>query len=195
MTRRMHYRSPTSRCQRLGLLVAVVAVTLAGCASLDEGQCRAGRWGELGLSDGAQGLGVDRLNDHRKACAEFGIAPDPGAYLLGREQGLLQYCTPTIAMREGLAGRAYHDVCPPPLHARFAPVHAAALAVHRARQAVDSAHAESRAVESELNGDKLTPERRKFLREELRRLDMRLMRLRNDLRWSEMDLDRVLRTP
>ncbi len=182
------------RC-RLGLVAGVMLVALAGCASLDEGQCRAGRWSELGLSDGAQGLGVDRLNDHRKACAEFGIAPDPGPYLLGREQGLLQYCTPANALQEGLAGRTYHNVCPAPLHTRFAPVHSAALAVHRARQGVDSAYAESRGVESELRSDKITPERRKFLREELRRLDVRLIRLRNDLRWSEMDLDRVLRAP
>lgn len=194
MARRHRFLSNLLR-YRLGLLAGVMLVTLAGCASLDEGQCRAGRWSELGLSDGAQGLGVDRLNDHRKACAEFGIAPDPGSYLLGREQGLLRYCTPTNAMQEGLAGRPYRNVCPPELDARFVPTHSAAFAVHRARQAVDGAYAETQQVESELRSDKLLPERRKHLREELRRLDFRLMRLRNDLRAAEMDLDRVLRLP
>ena len=192
---RIHCFLAHSLLNRTNLVLAILLLALVGCASLDEGQCRAGRWGELGFSDGAQGLGVDRLNDHRKACAEFGIAPDPGSYLLAREQGLLQYCTPTHAMQEGLAGRPYRDVCPPALDARFAPTHRAALTVYQARQAVGSAYAESQQAESELRSDKLAPDRRKFLNEELRRLDFRLMRLRGDLRAAERDLDRVLRAP
>lgn len=176
-------------------LVLAVLAALTGCASLDEGECRAGHWSELGARDGAQGLGVDRLGDHRKSCAEYGIAPDPGAYLIGRAQGLLRYCTPAVAVQEGLAGRPYRDVCPAELDARFAPTHRAALTVYRARQAVDGAYTETQQAEAELRSDKLLPERRKHLREELRRLDFRLIRLRNDLRAAEMDLDRVLRLP
>lgn len=186
----MRQRLPTTATA--SLLIGA-AILLAGCASLDEGQCRNGHWDDIGLADGTAGLGVDRLNDHRKACAEFGIAPDPGAYLLGRERGLQRYCTPTNAVQEGLAGRPYRGVCPIDLEPRFSALHGAALAVNRARGAVEATNHEILQVEQGLRSDKITPEQRSQLRDELRRLDLRLLHQRNELRARDTDLDAVLR--
>lgn len=186
----MHVSTRSSSCL---FAATVVAAVLSGCASLDESQCRAAHWSEIGLADGTAGMGVDRLNDHRKACAEYGIQPDPGTYLLAREQGLRTYCTAANAVQEGLAGRSYRGVCPPELEPRFAVLHGAALAVNQARGAMEATHSEIHQVERELRSDKISPDRRIALRDELRRLDLRLLIQRSTLRARDSDLDTVLR--
>lgn len=93
------------------LALAALAALLAGCASLSEGQCRAGDWRGIGFADGARGRTADYVAQHQKACAEFGIAPDVAAWQAGRVEGLAQYCTPQTAYREGRAGRGMAAVC------------------------------------------------------------------------------------
>ena len=83
----------------------------AGCATLNENECRSVDWRELGRQDGAKGYESQRLGEHMGACGKFGIAPDADAYRAGREEGLRQYCTPENALHLGLSGSGYHQVC------------------------------------------------------------------------------------
>lgn len=44
---------------------------------------------------------------------------DVNTYRAGRAEGLQGYCRPANALNEGLAGRSYRSVCPPPLDQSF----------------------------------------------------------------------------
>lgn len=94
-----------------GLLLAVTAV-LAGCATLNENECRSVDWRELGRNDGAHGYESSRLGEHMEACGKYGITPDGGAYRAGRDEGLRQYCQPDNALQLGRSGGGYNQVCP-----------------------------------------------------------------------------------
>ena len=106
---------------RLAALSAAFAALLgAGCASLDRAQCLNADWRAVGLEDGAQGRPLERLGDHRRACAEYGVTPQTDAWLTGHAEGLKSFCTPTRGYSEGRAGRAYAGACPEgPLAASF----------------------------------------------------------------------------
>ncbi len=85
---------------------------LAACASLTENQCRVGDWAGIGLNDGLNGRAPDYVSNHFDACSDIGITPNIAAWQAGREQGLLQYCTPQNAYNRGRDGRNFNAVCP-----------------------------------------------------------------------------------
>jgi hypothetical protein len=98
-----------------GSLIASSLALLAlapGCASLDKDECRTADWRAIGLEDGVQGRALDRLGDHRKACAKHGVTPDTDRYIAGRTEGLATYCTPDNGYRVGRTGETYRGVCP-----------------------------------------------------------------------------------
>lgn len=90
----------------------VAACLIAGCASLDKEECRSADWFAIGLEDGARGKTVERLGDHRRACAEHGVAPQTERYLAGRNEGLKSFCTYERGYSQGRAGQAYAGACP-----------------------------------------------------------------------------------
>ena len=96
------------------------ALLLAGCASLDKAECVNADWYTIGLEDGARGRTVERLGEHRRACAEHGVGPNPERWLAGRSEGLKSFCTPQRGYANGRAGQAFADVCPPELAGAFA---------------------------------------------------------------------------
>ena len=99
---------------------ALTAVLLlAGCASLDKAECVNADWYTIGLEDGARGRTLERLGQHRRACAEHGVAPDPERYVAGRSEGLKSFCTYQRGYDNGRAGQAFADVCPATLAAAF----------------------------------------------------------------------------
>lgn len=91
----------------------LLLLLLGGCASLDRDECRTADWYAIGLEDGARGRVLERLGDHRRACAEHGVAPHTERYLAGRSEGLKTFCTHERGYALGRAGRAYTDACPP----------------------------------------------------------------------------------
>ena len=95
-----------------GSLIAFSVALAAGCASMDKDECRTADWRAIGLEDGAAGRALERLGDHRKACAKHGVTPDTDRYIAGRTEGLTTYCTPDNGYRVGRAGEAYRGVCP-----------------------------------------------------------------------------------
>ena len=97
---------------RGSLIAFSLALIAAGCASLDKDECRTADWRAIGLEDGVQGRTLDRLGDHRKACAKHGVTPDTDRYIAGRTEGLATYCTPDNGYRVGRTGETYRGVCP-----------------------------------------------------------------------------------
>jgi hypothetical protein len=51
------------------------------------------------------------MSSRRQACAKAGVTPDMAAYLAGRDQGLLEYCTPANGFSAGESGASYSGVC------------------------------------------------------------------------------------
>ena len=95
----------------IGLLILGIPV-LAGCASLSKNQCLNADWYAVGLEDGALGRPLERLGDHRRACAEYSVAPQTERYLAGRNEGLKTFCTYERGYSNGRAGHGYAPVCP-----------------------------------------------------------------------------------
>jgi len=81
---------------------------------MNRNQCLNADWYAVGVEDGARGRPVERLGDHRRACAEYNIAPDPARYLAGRNEGLKSFCTYERGFSEGRGGNAYVAACPAP---------------------------------------------------------------------------------
>lgn len=108
---------------RFALLVAAL-MALGSCATLTEEECRAGDWRQIGVSDGAEGYGPDRLEWHRRACAKTGVVPDATAWARGRQEGLRLYCTPPKAYRVAREGRRLRDGCTGAELARLQPAYA-----------------------------------------------------------------------
>jgi hypothetical protein len=97
----------------------LLAFALAGCASLDKDECVNADWYAIGLEDGARGRPVERLGDHRRACAKHNVAPDAARYVAGRDEGLKSFCTYQRGYADGRAGHAYAGGCPQGLAAPF----------------------------------------------------------------------------
>ena len=113
--------SPSLPCLRVRSLVVVLGTVLLGaCAStMSKDECRTVDWRTVGYEDGVAGQPGDRIGEHRRACAEYGITPDLNAYLAGRSAGLREYCQPHNGYRAGANGYTYFDTCPAELAEAF----------------------------------------------------------------------------
>lgn len=96
----------------LRTLAAVLIAALSGCASLDRKECVSADWYAIGLEDGARGRPLERLGDHRRACAEHGVAPQAERYVAGRNEGLKTFCTYERGYSHGRSGHNYAGACP-----------------------------------------------------------------------------------
>ena len=83
---------------------------------MDRSECVTADWYAIGLEDGARGRPVERLGDHRRACAKHNVTPDAARYVAGRNDGLKSFCTYERGFSEGRAGKAYAAACPDPLN-------------------------------------------------------------------------------
>jgi hypothetical protein len=171
--------------------MAVCVGVLTGCATIPEDQCAKVDWYDLGGKDGRAGKTADRLLQHRDACAGMNIVPDEKRYLQGRQEGLAEYCRPDNALREGLAGRPYQDVC----DATFKRIYQAAYAVDSLKRRLNSNLDEVSRKETELRDQKASDSKRNQLRSEMRDLDRRRESLRDELFTAERELDRVRKAP
>lgn len=169
----------------LGLL------TLSGCATLSETECRMGDWRGLGFDDGRAGYPEIRLADHRKACTEYRIVPDEVAYREGRQVGLRHYCELPNALEEGLAGRRYQGVCPPEVDRDFRDLNDAAYSVQDLRGDLQGVDSQIDGLERKLRSDKTSDKQRAKIRDQVRDLDRQRERLHDDLRHAERRLDRL----
>ena len=93
------------------MCLVLLSVLMVGCATLNEDECYAADWYEIGYSDGVKGQPDSYLEKHRKACAKHGVRANLDDWLAGREAGLRRYCTAQRGYEEGVNNRAYHGVC------------------------------------------------------------------------------------
>lgn len=98
--------SPFLRTLSLGLCLSLV-----GCATLDRESCQSADWELIGFNDGVVGRSAGRLEQHREACAEYGIVPQMEKYLQGYDRGIRRYCTATSGYKIARAGQAYPQAC------------------------------------------------------------------------------------
>ena len=104
---------------RLMLLAALLILALPGCATMNKGECLNVDWRTIGYEDGVAGHSGDRIAQHRKACAKYGVVPELDAYQSGREQGLREYCQPDNGYQLGSSGSTYNVSCPVDLKQNF----------------------------------------------------------------------------
>jgi hypothetical protein len=97
---------------QLRVVSLVCALLATGCASMSKEECRYVDWRTVGYEDGAAGRPAGRLGDHRRACADHGIAPDLAAYTAGREAGMREFCQAHNGYRVGASGQVYYGTCP-----------------------------------------------------------------------------------
>jgi len=92
---------------------------LGGCSSMSKNECLTVDWRTVGYEDGVSGYSGDRIGEHRKACAKYGVSTDLDAYQEGRARGLQEFCKPGNGYRIGVQGGAYYGVCPAVLEPAF----------------------------------------------------------------------------
>ena len=148
----------------------VLALT-GGCGTLGKDQCMNADWRQIGYADGTQGQPGNRIQEHAKSCASYGVRPDLDAYLKGREEGLVSFCQPVNGYNLGRTGGGDHTGdCPPDLKAAFQQQYQLGRQVFPFEQGVG-------ALRARIASDQ----------DEVHRIDSRIDRLRKDLRRTERD--------
>lgn len=148
----------------------LVALVIGGCASMSEDECRVADWFEVGLRDGRDGQPDGRLARHAESCARAGVAPDGEAWRLGRQEGLLGYCTAESGWRNGRSGRTYQDVCEISLEPDFLYGYEIGHELHQLVQRIQILDSRIVSLDEQLGEEDLDEERRRELRQELSRV-------------------------
>ncbi len=178
---------------------------LAGCATMEKSECESADWRIIGLEDGARGQPLSYVGRHRKACAEYGIAPNLARYERGHADGLRQFCTPDNGFKQGRAGRRYQGVCPAALEGGFVAGYETGLelyelssAIHhlqrdvRAMQAdLEALNEEHQDVETRLVSESLSVGERKTLLDRFKQLQTDIAALEIDIRDAELNAARM----
>jgi hypothetical protein len=131
---------------------------------MSQEECELADWHLIGYEDGAKGKSASYIGERRGACADYRVQPDMEAYLLGREQGLREFCRPHNGYRLGVRGTHYQGICPRNLEGEFMSAYLAGKDVY---------HLES--------GYRSTQQR-------LNRKGSALVKLKRDLNQKELDL-------
>jgi len=162
------------------LAFALSCLMLSGCVSMTETQCQVADWQRVGFADGASGLPESRLADYRNDCAKVGIEPDAQAYRQGWDAGIVRFCTPANAWREGTLGHfQVGAVCRAQADAeRFNYYLQAGLELHRTNEKIRANNREIRHLQALLDAA-TNDDDKKRLRLELQTLDWEQSRLRS----------------
>ncbi|WP_208347549.1 DUF2799 domain-containing protein [Pseudaestuariivita rosea] len=104
---------------RKAFLFSFFLIVLSGCETMTNKECMRADWYGIGLSDGQSGRYSDYLDNHAKACGDIGIVPNQQKWLVGRQAGLQQYCTPENAFKIGRRGDSINKVCSPEQHSKM----------------------------------------------------------------------------
>jgi hypothetical protein len=163
---------------------SLALLLLAGCASMDKDECRTADWRAVGLEDGAQGYPLERLGEHRKACAKHNVTPDTDRYIAGRTEGLATYCTPDNGYRVGRTGGTYRGVCPQTTIAGFTSAYNRGKELYDLHRRLDSVEGDIARIKQALKDGIPNPrsraqevERLEALTREAEQLDGRIARL------------------
>jgi hypothetical protein len=162
------------RPKRHAFALAAALAVLSGCASMSKDECLSANWRQVGFSDGAKGLPNKQIEQHAKACAEYGVQVNLDEYLSGRAQGLLTYCQAENGFVVGRSGeRQIVTDCPEHLRTAFIEQYNHGLVVH--------------AIESDLEN---RHSRASYYRRKLRERDERIVDIRAELDRKDLSTDR-----
>jgi hypothetical protein len=173
--------------KRTSILLSLLVIGLAGCATMSGDECATSDWTAVGYEDGSRGYKSGHFSKHRKACAKHGITPDFQAYQQGRSQGLVEFCQPGRGFNLGANGRQYNGVCSVELEADFLDAYRVGQQLYTLRYNVKSANSQINNKKQKLEdiedqvsqkealliGDQTTTEDRVLLLAELKRLSER----------------------
>lgn len=165
------------RCVALSFLFSLTSA----CATLSQSECLQANWHDIGQRDGTQGYARERLEEHKTACAEYGVMPDPNAYHEGRRAGLEIYCTAVNGLEQGKAGATYNHVCPAELETAFLKNHKLGHEIYELAQQIRKIEHEIEKKEKRLGKDDLSDQQRKQVRDEIRDLDGERARVRRSV--------------
>ncbi len=160
----------------------VLALGMAGCASMSEEQCKVADWHRVGLNDGAAGESPNRIGTYAEDCAKAGVRPNADAWRAGYYVGLPSFCTAQGGWRAGTAGASDKGgrCTGLPGDAVFRRYFSAGLEVHRTEQRLKQSTDESRRLEREIGRSRDDAQVRS-LRARLRDLDREQAYLRGVL--------------
>ena len=158
---------------------------VSGCASLGKDECLHADWYTIGLEDGARGRAVERLGDHRRACAKHNVAPDAARYVTGRNEGLKSFCTYERGFSEGRAGHGYAAACPQPQGGQFLAGYHRGRELHELHRRLDELEKEIARTKTALKDGIPNPrmranevERLEALTREAEQLELRIQQLK-----------------
>jgi len=163
-----------------GSLLAAMLL-LAGCAGMDKSECVNADWYAVGLEDGAQGRGVERLGAHRRACAEHNVSPDGERYAAGHREGLKSFCTYERGYALGRAGNTTTATCPPALRENFLAGYQRGRALHDRNARLDKVNADIRKTKAGLSEPGVSPRTRSQLAERLEGLSREAVQLEQEI--------------
>lgn len=163
-----------------GALFAAVLL-LAGCATMDKNECVNANWYAIGLEDGAQGRGVDRLGAHRRACAEHKVSPDGERYAAGHSEGLKSFCTYERGYALGRNGTSTSATCPPGLREDFLAGYGRGKQFYDLNRRLDQVNADIRKTKAGLSEPGVSPRTRGQLAERLEDLSREAAQLEQQI--------------
>jgi len=186
------------------LFILTLVLITAGCASMNEDECRVADWRAIGYEDGVRGVSAAHIGERREACAEHGIAPDFAAYQQGREEGLEEFCTPASGYRLGRKGRTVGAICPANLQSDFRDAYKSGREIYQAAAVVGATQSKLKRRKRELSelrsnltskaGQLVVPstdlERRVELVLEIQELTARKSELEIEISQLSVELDR-----
>lgn len=182
------------------VLPVLVALLVSNCATTMENPvCRAD-WRMTGMEDGASGHPVSFIDNHRQACAEYGVQPDLARYRSGHQTGLAQFCTAGNGFKQGRSGRQYNEICPAALRDQFVTgyntgnkLNQLSSEINHMRQDAELKKSEMSELEARLENIKtvlvaggISVKDRETLLEQYRKLQTRLTTLENEI--TNLDL-------
>lgn len=163
------------------LFLVALLLTLAGCASMSEDECRTANWSDIGMRDGQNGAPRATFGSHVKACREIGVIADQQSYMRAWDRGIVSFCTPQNGLEMGRRGRSYaNGTCPAELEPGFRFRYERGYDVYRAQQEIDRVNFQLRDKQHKLDETRDDGVRR-TLRQQMRDLDFDMRRARDRL--------------
>ncbi|MDO6564814.1 DUF2799 domain-containing protein [Amphritea sp. 1_MG-2023] len=169
-------------------LVVLLSIGLVSCATLDQEGCLTADWQLIGFNDGVAGRAAKRLEQHRDACAEYGVVPQIEAYLQGHDRGVIRYCTAMNGYAVARSGASFNAVCRGDRRSAFAQGFRLGSEAYQQIERIAEIKREISDLQAQQREDKrllhnqreqlmaqhLTQDQRSFLRHEIRQLEMNI---------------------